>query len=844
MRPCPLSSSCGKVCASHRGLVWHWEACHRETHGPFELFVKREPAPKEACAASGSTADAPAAPTGPDLLSTAMGYIDNMTYAHAQTNAQVRRAKELASACLQALKPSIADALRPHMCPGVEAGDVVDPLLDVFESIKTRAGERNERRERTSKTHPPLRCYPRELGKRPAVAGKRKCIEGVIAYAWDTCLEEVLEREIVYDPSLLTQLILSDKYWTARAQELSGRDKYDLSRSFEDQVDGEVWQSHEVLGDPKYGGPTRIVLQAYGDDVDIPNALGPAAGHHKLWVQTVTLVNRPPRGRMTLRAQFLSSVCLSSDFKLFGAHEVISGSGTVDYSLGATCRRLWTGGVLRIPPELGISQPFRFRAFLSVFSADGMAMGDVCGTNTSFSKAINICNTCEDVDQRRPEKRKPCGFLRCRCGDAMVHQRKCACHFRLRTPRRDLARPDPTPAEMTLLGMRHGITPAIHNIPGIHVARPGPKDPMHTLNEGRTSQLAAVTLWHVVKAGWATIDELKCRASTFDWTPGSSSGFFSPNYLPSSLFTSTKVEQPDKTFVWGPHKTIKIPGSAAGVGTYVIMWTEFLRPYIPDGPLPDWLEAWRLHAIAFCMLLRYHFTFADLLQLEDLFVRSEQLVASIPAYRNLWIPKAHWVLHLAHDIFMWGPTRLLTTFLNEMKNARFKAGAKRSNFMNPAKDVAMFWVEQSDHELQTLPCMPACSSDAKDCIVSGEAASFSDSLAVSLLLRHSCVEPTTVLDFVSRVRFHGVYISRTAHVLLDRHVYIVARLILSSSVHYVFLHEIASCLSVDAFGAYYVENVPDSDGLPARLVVLSSACQLTGLWSVPVGSRLYLVPKY
>ncbi len=97
-----------------------------------------------------------------------------------------------------------------------------------------------------------------------------------------TCLEEVLEREIVYDPSLLTQLILSDKYWTARAQELSGRDKYDLSRSFEDQVDGEVWQPHEVLGDPKYGGPTRIVLQAYGDDVDIPNALGPAAEHHKL----------------------------------------------------------------------------------------------------------------------------------------------------------------------------------------------------------------------------------------------------------------------------------------------------------------------------------------------------------------------------------------------------------------------------------------------------------------------------------------------------------------------------------------------------------------------------------
>ena len=88
-------------------------------------------------------------------------------------------------------------------------------------------------------------------------------------------------------------------------------------------------------------------------------------------------------------------------------------------------------------------------------------------------------------------------------------------------------------------------------------------------------------------------------------------------------------------------------------------------------------------------------------------------------YAHLWIPKAHWVLHLAHDIFLWGPSRLHTTMLNEMKNARFKAGAKRSNFHNPAKDVAMFWAQQSDYELQTLSPSHFCSSNDSDVIVTG-----------------------------------------------------------------------------------------------------------------------------
>ena len=174
---------------------------------------------------------------------------------------------------------------------------------------------------------------------------------------------------------------------------------------------------------------------------------------------------------------------------------------------------------------------------------------------------------------------------------------------------------------------------------------------MHTLQEGRTGQLGAVTLWHFVASGLATQKELQSRASSFDWTPGGSSGMYAPSYLPDRIFVSTKVSQADGTWVWGPHKDISIPGSAAGVCTFAILSMEFLRPFIPDGPPPPWLHAWQLHAAAFAMSLRFRFTYSDLLHLESLFLRSETIVSQHPPYRDLWIPKAHWVLHIAHDIY-------------------------------------------------------------------------------------------------------------------------------------------------------------------------------------------------
>jgi hypothetical protein len=125
--------------------------------------------------------------------------------------------------------------------------------------------------------------------------------------------------------------------------------------------------------------------------------------------------------------------------------------------------------------------------------------------------------------------------------------------------------------------------------------------------------------------------------------------------------------------------------------------------------------------------------------MERNFVQSETIINEHPPYACLWIPKAHWLLHMAHDIFLYGPTRLLATYLNEMKNAKFKAGAKRGNFHNPAKDVAVFWAGQSDWELRSMPVSRnICCSESATVLVSGVA---SRSLLNAFLSRFCCSTP-------------------------------------------------------------------------------------------------------
>ena len=489
----------------------------------------------------------------------------------------------------------------------------------------------------------------------------------------------------------------------------------------------------------------------------------------------------------------------------------------------------------------------RLRGWLAVWVADGKAQGEMYGTNASFSGCKNPCNACEDMDQRTELGRKPCGFLCCECDEnAAEHRPGCQCHFRLRTPARDQARgQNLTRAEMQSLGITT-FNHAFVDVPHFHIATPGPKEAMHAFAEGRTKHLAAYTLWAVVHEGWATADEVRSDAVTFDWSPsGGSLGFFRPSYFPADVFTSTKIYQKDGSWVWGPHKDSKLPFSAQGVTVFTVMSLAFLRRYIPSGqPKPLWLQAWILHHLAYCMTLRYHFTYAELLQLEHLVVKSEKTIARVPHLADTWIPKAHWILHIALDTYRYGPSRLLQTLLMEMKNAHFKRGARRSNLHNPVMSAAEFWAEQSDHQIRhTSHSRSACTFDPSDVIVSGTPHSFPDSEITSLLVEYSHVLPETPLEFLSAFTFHGVRITRTECILLAEGVYQVLRILVVSGEHYyLWLKLVSPVLRVDDMGMHYFlpEDVVSESN---RLLSLHSGSGVTGVYTIrePDGETLVIV---
>ena len=693
--------------------------------------------------------------------------------------------------------------------------------------------------------------YRRTLGKLSAsqLAKRRKFnVKDAEAYIYETKLEEVLEREFVIDPTLVTEIILADEYWRKRSTEIKAADPRDPNREFTDIHEGQAWQDHEFLGNPVGGCCTRMAFEGYMDEVEVPNGIGVARGHSQLCIFFLVLLNRPPGSRMTLRSINLAAVCLAKDFKDFGPQLIISDpEGDMhSCSIGATMRRFHEGVTLKTPSSCGFpSMPVR--GWMPIFTADGKAQGQVFGTNASFSACKNPCNTCEDLDQSDPRCRVPCSFLKCLCGDADTHQMDCPCHFRLRTPARDRTRPLHTlsSAQRQLMGittLNHGFT----HVPGFCVARPCPKEGMHALAEGRTAHLAAYTIWFVWYSKLATSAEIRLAAHNFDWTPGGgSSGFFSPTYLPDTFFTSTKVYQPDGSWVWGPHKDMKLPFSAAGTFTFTAMSIPFFSKWIPHTAWPLWFKVWVLHAHGVLMTLRYSFTYVDLLKLEALFIESERAILTIPQYASIWVPKAHWILHIAHDIYLWGPSRLLMTFLKEMKLAHFKRGCKRSNFHNPVKSTAEFWALQSDYQaLQVLKypnLRQAATSENSRVIVSGTIHAFPDSEVCRSLLSAGWASATNQISFLESLEFCGVPICQGEHVIYNRQVYHVSRIAKVRDFHYMLLELIAREIQMHESGMMSIEPLDHGE---SRLITLFNSSDLTGIWVIRAWEAFMVVVKY
>ena len=202
-------------------------------------------------------------------------------------------------------------------------------------------------------------------------------------------------------------------------------------RTFTDVCDGTEWEKHEYLGASDYQGETRLAFQGYCDDVDIPNPIGAASGHHKMTFVFTSCINRDPLVRTQLGHINLATVVLSADVKEFTPAVVISGrvnEATNSSSLGASLRRLQAGVPLEVP---GRAEPVMMRGWLFSFVGDAPAVAEMIGTKISLSEAKNPCSCCENSN--RPLIYAPSRWIGCKCEDDRNHDDGCCCVFALRT---------------------------------------------------------------------------------------------------------------------------------------------------------------------------------------------------------------------------------------------------------------------------------------------------------------------------------------------------------------------------------------------------------------------------
>lgn len=340
------------------------------------------------------------------------------------------------------------------------------------------------------------------------------------------------------------------------------------------------------------------------------------------------------------------------------------------------------------------------------------------------------------------------------------------------------------------------------------------RDAMHTFLEGITRMLGAYTMCMMVRSKWCTPLQLRRALLTFPFPVKDKPGF-----LPSKLFKLTTVHSHpanarSKTYK-GPAKDSKLPYTAYITLIFTVFSPEFLRSFVPDRqPTPCWWSCWLLHVAIVRMMLKFTFTFDDLMMLEDLSLKCQNDFFSVEEYSHLWKPKWHWATHLAHDIFKYGPPRMLWCMIMEMKNREFKLACKRSNYHNPVKSTAEFWVDQAAYVVRKRRRDGvACNSSTAKVIGMWSCQNEGDMpIEIELLTNCGWFDEVGMSDveYVGSVCIHGVQFCQHDFVLVGNHgqlgrlVHIMRLLHAAGYVHFAFLEVFLTDLQVNTDGGLYV----------------------------------------
>ena len=120
---------------------------------------------------------------------------------------------------------------------------------------------------------------------------------------------------------------------------------------------------------------------------------------------------------------------------------------------------------------------------------------------------------------------------------------------------------------------------------------------------------------------------------------------------------------------------------------------EILHPLLTDEMRshPAW-ASWVKLIELFSLFVQHEFSVSDIKRIDDLQLEYTTLFCAVPEYVGLYRPKHHFLTHLAHDIWNYGPPRGYWTFGFESFNKVIKqAAAQHSNWRSETVSLMEYW---------------------------------------------------------------------------------------------------------------------------------------------------------
>ena len=578
------------------------------------------------------------------------------------SNQTVDGVKSSVKGWLQSVEASLVKDLQPCISPtaGIDVAALLHERLGIFSDIETARLERNYYQGKLGSAYvePVRRVLGSHVESVKDSEGKVHSSKTVIDVCWDIPLIAQLQALIDNDPGAWKAIQSASTRWSSPKSAKQGL--------ISDIEFGKVMLLHEKLGAKSgvlYNAEgeemAKTAWQSYNDEVETCNSLGFAAGKHKILGVYTRLINFDPSDRDDLKYTFVNTVCLSSVVKRYGMTAVIGGvdvnykdlTGAVS-SLGGQMRLFDKGVNLSVPQRLCAASAAGYKSqpvggWLIYMCADFPAAG-AC---LPFAESVSAGQPCRGCNWQRLSRRafNPSSFVEKGAGIANswhlhtldeVHQKITAV------------------AKVKAVGARHtamradGLYKLAYTLhpqvfPWFNGMTMCPQDVMHCeFSSGIANSELAALIYLLVRMREFTVEQLNVTIYLYDFEEG-----HRPPALHASVASGTMKGKPkhDCHLRWSGSQTLH----------FAQVSVDLIGGLLSPSALrsPAW-KAWLAHMSYLEILLRTHFTYDDVLELDRRVRLHQKLYRAVPEYEGLDRPKHHFATHYANDILNNGPPRM------------------------------------------------------------------------------------------------------------------------------------------------------------------------------------------